>query len=66
MRLIILRHGLFGYILRLKQNLNLGLLMISKGEQFLELISQGQRWGKATFRTCFQKDTFAGIGGLCK
>lgn len=36
--------------------------VVKNGEQFLELISQGKRWGNATLRTCFQKETYAGIG----
>ncbi|MCP4720343.1 MAG: hypothetical protein GY860_12865 [Desulfobacteraceae bacterium] len=36
--------------------------VVKDGDQFIELISQGQRWGTATERTCFQKKTYTGIG----
>ncbi len=35
--------------------------IVKNGEQFLKLISQGHRWGNATIRTCFQKETYTGI-----
>ncbi len=36
--------------------------VVSDGKKFLNLISRGQRWGSTTLRTCFQKETYAGIG----
>ncbi len=36
--------------------------VVKDGDQFMELLSQGQRWGIATKRTCFQKRTYTGMG----
>jgi len=35
--------------------------VIKNGAQFLQLLAEGKRWGDATQRTCFQKETYAGI-----
>ncbi|OQY13122.1 MAG: hypothetical protein B6I30_03490 [Desulfobacteraceae bacterium 4572_187] len=35
--------------------------IIKNGELFLQLIGEKKRWGDATQRTCFQKETYAGI-----
>ena len=35
--------------------------VIKDGEQFLQLLTEGKRWGNATQRTCFQKKTYAGM-----
>ena len=35
--------------------------VVKNGDQFMELLSQGQRWGTATERTCFQKKTYTGV-----
>jgi uncharacterized protein (DUF4213/DUF364 family) len=35
--------------------------VVKDGDQLMKLISQGQRWGTATERTCFQKKTYTGI-----
>jgi len=35
--------------------------VIKDGAQFLQLLSEGKRWGDATQRTCFQKKTYASI-----
>jgi len=35
--------------------------VVKNGELFLQLIAERKRWGAATQRTCFQKETYAGI-----
>ncbi len=35
--------------------------IVKNGELFLQLIAERKRWGDATQRTCFQKETYAGI-----
>ena len=35
--------------------------VIKDGAQFLQLLSEGKRWGDATQRTCYQKKTYASI-----
>jgi uncharacterized protein (DUF4213/DUF364 family) len=35
--------------------------VVKDGELFLQLLAEGKRWGNATQRTCFQKETYAGI-----
>lgn len=35
--------------------------VVKNGEQFLQLLAERKRWGDATQRTCFQKETYAGI-----
>jgi len=35
--------------------------IVKNGELFLQLIAEKKRWGDATQRTCFQKQTYAGI-----
>ena len=34
---------------------------VKNGELFLQLLAERKRWGDATERTCFQKQTYAGI-----
>lgn len=36
--------------------------VVKEGDKFMDLISHGQKWGQATVRTCFQKQSYAGIG----
>jgi uncharacterized protein len=36
--------------------------VVKDGDLFMELLSQGKRWGTATKRTCFQKETYTGTG----
>ncbi len=35
--------------------------IVKDGESFLQLLADRKRWGDATQRTCFQKQTYAGI-----
>ena len=35
--------------------------VVKNGELFLQLLAEGKRWGAATQRTCFQKQSYAGI-----
>jgi uncharacterized protein (DUF4213/DUF364 family) len=35
--------------------------VVKNGAQFLQLLAERKRWGDATQRTCFQKETYAGI-----
>jgi len=35
--------------------------VVKNGDQLLKLLADGKHWGKATQRTCFQKETYAGI-----
>ncbi|HEA67200.1 MAG TPA: hypothetical protein ENI07_10330 [Desulfobacterales bacterium] len=35
--------------------------IVKNGELFLQLLAERKRWGDATQRTCFQKQTYAGI-----
>ncbi len=35
--------------------------IVKNGELFLQLLAERKRWGDATQRTCFQKETYAGI-----
>ena len=35
--------------------------IVKNGELFLQLIAERKRWGDATQRTCFQKNTYTGI-----
>jgi len=35
--------------------------VVKDGELFLQPIEEGKRWGDATQRTCFKKETYAGI-----
>jgi len=35
--------------------------VVKDGALFLQLLAEGKRWGDATQRTCFQKETYAGI-----
>jgi uncharacterized protein (DUF4213/DUF364 family) len=35
--------------------------VVKNGEVFLQLIAEGKRWGDATQRICFQKETYTGI-----
>ncbi len=35
--------------------------VVENGELFLQLLAERKRWGAATQRTCFQKQTYAGI-----
>ncbi|MBW2367837.1 MAG: hypothetical protein JRH15_08115 [Deltaproteobacteria bacterium] len=35
--------------------------VVKNGTQFLQLLAEGKRWGDATQRTCFQKETYTGI-----
>ena len=35
--------------------------IVKNGDLFLQLIADGKRWGDATQRTCFQKETYTGI-----
>ncbi len=35
--------------------------VVKNGAQFLQLLAEGKRWGDATQRTCFQKETYTGI-----
>jgi len=35
--------------------------VVKNGKLFLQLIAERKRWGEATRRTCFQKETYAGI-----
>ena len=35
--------------------------VVKDGTQFLQLLAEKKRWGDATQRTCFQKETYAGI-----
>jgi uncharacterized protein (DUF4213/DUF364 family) len=35
--------------------------IVKNGELFLQLIAEKKRWGDSTQRTCFQKETYAGI-----
>jgi uncharacterized protein (DUF4213/DUF364 family) len=35
--------------------------VVKNGAQFLQLLTERKRWGDATERTCFQKETYAGI-----
>ena len=35
--------------------------VVKNGASFLQLLAERKRWGEATQRTCFQKETYAGI-----
>jgi uncharacterized protein (DUF4213/DUF364 family) len=35
--------------------------VVKDGPQFLQLLAERKRWGDATQRTCFQKETYSGI-----
>jgi hypothetical protein len=35
--------------------------MVTDGDLFLALISQGKNWGRATKRVCFEKTSYPGI-----
>jgi uncharacterized protein (DUF4213/DUF364 family) len=35
--------------------------VVNNGDQFMQRIAQGQPWGTATQRTCFQKKTYTGL-----
>lgn len=35
--------------------------VVKNGAQFLQLLAERKRWGDATQRTCFKKETYAGI-----
>ena len=35
--------------------------VVKDSEAFLKSITKGERWGDATLRTCFQKETYSGI-----
>jgi len=35
--------------------------VVKNGAQFLQLLTERKRWGDATQRTCFQKETYTGI-----
>jgi uncharacterized protein (DUF4213/DUF364 family) len=35
--------------------------VVKNGAQFLQLLAEKKRWGDATQRTCFKKETYAGI-----
>ncbi len=35
--------------------------VVKNGEMFLQLLAEKKRWGEATQRTCYRKETYAGI-----
>jgi uncharacterized protein (DUF4213/DUF364 family) len=38
--------------------------VVKNGASFLQLLAERKRWGEATQRTCFQKETYTGIKRL--
>ncbi len=40
--------------------------VVKDGDQFMERLTQGQHWGSAAQRTCFQKKTYMGIMSIAE